>query len=578
MFNELLKNVMNLGIITEDDVKRLTAIELMMLIIERINGLLLLVNNVDGKLDSLLEDVNKITIEELNKWTQDGTFDKLINELALKTVNDRIDETNAQLSQVNTVKVGNGVLASMSDLGQDIKEAMVGGSSNIPVVGAGSVNNVNINQKQITPDKCTDTITINVGDLPVYRANSVINPDGSITASSSYHVVEYVMPDEINSVKFVGTETLNPNGFIYYNDESVPKEKIINFVPRCPHRCTIRLNYSSSIPQGVKQLVLKAHTKGQISENEFDVIGADNLYDGTGYIAKNVINRTLTYSVYKVKIRAGFKYKATLAASDGLKGCAYDSTNNYLGNISIDNGYIRKVANMDYVLVNITDGDKVIAEREDSTSKALTGHHISNYLNKPYSFNGKKAYFFGDSITEGFTSGSTKTSNGYPKLFSEKVGLTFSNYGIGGALFTSGYNEIETIPTTIKKKNYSGIDYVFIAGGTNDYGLGASLTQLRTTLVNLCSWLKTNASHAEIIFILPIARVRDADIEVGDLQEYRNIIGEIAIMNGFSVLDGSLFNFPTVEGEYQELVMSDRLHPSEFGYTVYAKDMCTYLC
>ena len=40
MFNELLKNVMNLGIITEDDVKRLTAIELLMLIIERTNGLL----------------------------------------------------------------------------------------------------------------------------------------------------------------------------------------------------------------------------------------------------------------------------------------------------------------------------------------------------------------------------------------------------------------------------------------------------------------------------------------------------------------------------------------------------------
>ena len=100
MFNELIKNVMSLGIITEDDVKRLTAIELMMLIIERINGLLLHVDNVDGKLDTLLEDVNKITIEELNKWTQDGTFDRLINKSALKTVNGRIDATNKQLSEV----------------------------------------------------------------------------------------------------------------------------------------------------------------------------------------------------------------------------------------------------------------------------------------------------------------------------------------------------------------------------------------------------------------------------------------------------------------------------------------------
>ena len=100
MFNELLKNVMSLGIITEDDVKRLTAIELMMLIIERINGLLLHVDNVDEKLDTLLEEVNKITIEELNKWTQDGTFDSLINQTALKTVNNRINETNKQLTEV----------------------------------------------------------------------------------------------------------------------------------------------------------------------------------------------------------------------------------------------------------------------------------------------------------------------------------------------------------------------------------------------------------------------------------------------------------------------------------------------
>ena len=100
MFNELLKNVMNLGIITDDDVKRLTAIELMLLIIERINGLLLHVNDVDGKLATLLEEIYKVTVEELNKWTQDGTFDTLINQTALKKVNDRLDETNAQLSEV----------------------------------------------------------------------------------------------------------------------------------------------------------------------------------------------------------------------------------------------------------------------------------------------------------------------------------------------------------------------------------------------------------------------------------------------------------------------------------------------
>ena len=100
MFNELLKNVMNLGIITADDVKRLTAPELMILIIERTNGLLNHVEIIDEKLTNLLENIRTTTIEELNKWTQDGTFDTLLNQSALKKVNDRIDETNAQLSVV----------------------------------------------------------------------------------------------------------------------------------------------------------------------------------------------------------------------------------------------------------------------------------------------------------------------------------------------------------------------------------------------------------------------------------------------------------------------------------------------
>lgn len=100
MFNELLKNVMNLGIITEDDVKRLTAIELMMLIIERINGLLNHVEMIDEKLVNLLEDIRTATIEQLNQWKQDGTIGTLLNHTAIKQVNDRIDETNAHLSDV----------------------------------------------------------------------------------------------------------------------------------------------------------------------------------------------------------------------------------------------------------------------------------------------------------------------------------------------------------------------------------------------------------------------------------------------------------------------------------------------
>ena len=120
MYNELLKNVMNLGIITDDDVRRLTAIELMLLIIERSNGLLNYLSThiqdsdnrfiaLDNKYQQITDDIkNKIidnetyfnevirentediTISQLNQWMTDGTLESLINQTALANISNRV--------------------------------------------------------------------------------------------------------------------------------------------------------------------------------------------------------------------------------------------------------------------------------------------------------------------------------------------------------------------------------------------------------------------------------------------------------------------------------------------------------
>ena len=120
MFSELLKNVMNLGIITEDDVKRLTAIELMLLIIERTNGLLNFLNHyvedndqrlvaLDSKYQQITDDIKKliqdnetyfneiinknlqvIALAKLNEWLADGTLESLINDTLLSKISDRV--------------------------------------------------------------------------------------------------------------------------------------------------------------------------------------------------------------------------------------------------------------------------------------------------------------------------------------------------------------------------------------------------------------------------------------------------------------------------------------------------------
>ena len=143
MYNELLKNVMNLGIITEDDVRRLTAIELMLLIIERSNGLLEYlrthVDESDKRFDALDKKYQQITDEikskiienetyfneiinknletialtQMNNWLSDGTLESLINETALKNISDRVSVLENKTQPIITPEqfgaVGDGV-------------------------------------------------------------------------------------------------------------------------------------------------------------------------------------------------------------------------------------------------------------------------------------------------------------------------------------------------------------------------------------------------------------------------------------------------------------------------------------
>jgi lysophospholipase L1-like esterase len=184
--------------------------------------------------------------------------------------------------------------------------------------------------------------------------------------------------------------------------------------------------------------------------------------------------------------------------------------------------------------------------------------------------------FTGDSIAKGYTSGSTITPNSFPKLFGNKTGLNVTNAANGGALFSSGYNAVEPIPTTIKNANLTGVDYLFIAGGTNDYGLGVPLDVFENTIKDLVSWLKANYT-GEVIFITPINRVTPANTQMATLDQYRQVITKQAYLNGFNVINGAKFNFPSQSGEYANSVFGDGLHPSELGYQIYSKELQTTL-
>ena len=84
-----------LGIITVEDMERYTALELIMMIANKIN-------DHSDKIQHLLDEGLLSEVEQIfDEWLQDGTFDKLVNQSALKELNKRIDETDAQLSTLN---------------------------------------------------------------------------------------------------------------------------------------------------------------------------------------------------------------------------------------------------------------------------------------------------------------------------------------------------------------------------------------------------------------------------------------------------------------------------------------------
>ena len=104
---ELIQALINQGIITATDIQRMTTLELLLSIVERVNELHGLTNEGLVAVQRLLDEgVQEEVVAQLDEWLQDGTFDTLINQSALKKVNDSLVETNTQLSHITTKSSG----------------------------------------------------------------------------------------------------------------------------------------------------------------------------------------------------------------------------------------------------------------------------------------------------------------------------------------------------------------------------------------------------------------------------------------------------------------------------------------
>ena len=203
----------------------------------------------------------------------------------------------------------------------------------------------------------------------------------------------------------------------------------------------------------------------------------------------------------------------------------------------------------------------------------------------------KKIAFLGDSITEGkYTSikdGKMYTmSKTYCDVVGEALKVEIKNYGVSGTCISPN-NKI--FPNHAFVKRYANmdndVDMVCVLGGTNDFGLDVPIGQFNditeTTFYGalnvLCEGLCRKYSGKTVVFITPLYRVCDKNINGNTLQEYRDAIAMIARERyGFNIIDGLLLGLDNKTENLKELLF-DGLHPNPPAHEIIGKALASKL-
>lgn len=205
---------------------------------------------------------------------------------------------------------------------------------------------------------------------------------------------------------------------------------------------------------------------------------------------------------------------------------------------------------------------------------------------------GKKAFFLGDSITEGV--GVSCRENIYHQLIKAKHGLADAvNYGVSGSRIAKQLDH----PDEVADGNFcyrarqmaKDADIIVILGGTNDYGhgnapFGTFADRDRTTfcgaLHDLYRYLVETYPEAVIAVCTPTHRGEEdtPDMKGKVLRDYVEAIRQTAEYYSLPVID--LFAMSGMQPDLpvnREKYMPDALHPNDQGHVLMADRIANFL-
>jgi len=190
-----------------------------------------------------------------------------------------------------------------------------------------------------------------------------------------------------------------------------------------------------------------------------------------------------------------------------------------------------------------------------SASKVvLSAFELGNW--NPVKESGKKALFYGDSITQGLFG--IYPSLGLVPTLGRILGIDYINLSVGGAFYN---------PEVVGGMEYDP-DYVFIMLGTNDWVHNMFGDELRRNVESYYDSIDMLYAGKQIIIVTPIHLLRCMSKEDAErFESVRTIVRECAekrdyyLVNGYQMLPANRDFF------------TDDVHPNDLGFQQYAANL-----
>ena len=529
----------------------------------------------------ITDDVEK----KLDEMAQSGDLDNIINRVInidkYNLLADMIQTNTDSITALNNAKRSKNDIGyvDMSKLSQDVREALVGGGQNIPVVGVGAVGTANIANGAVTHAKITKSalpVSIWKGQIVIDRTLHIIKlPAGMIFTAGGTNVI---CANDI-------TLQYDPTVINYWltfknvieNDETTSTAELVQV-------------------RDADQYVLGRLDLGKFyfaSEADVKYVNEICTDSRASWMCNSYYDRiTVDFIAGKVKFNRNRNMLLSIGAQYVLVNLTNSSLDTYQDDLDMPSGYAAGV-----VVINTQTKKFEIKNALSSLSQdyVAVGFYNKNYHSANFGLlydivatedADHRCHYdiavFGDSITAG-----TNTNKTYMQYANEMSGIRLMNYGIGSSGYAfdltagsthlcgngtmakgtnqavSGDNRIAARVTDWINSGYGLKEQAaLLFAGTNDFGRGILVDNVAYELrnaINACI-----NSGIPVGVITPIPRVTS---DVSGFREYVDTIANTANTMGVPLLNlYQNFFDPNKTGYRTRYFGGDDLHPNNLGH------------